>query len=242
MSKQRKEKTAEERQIEITSARIFGKHVSKEKAYVLLVITLLACAAPMLLGLRMWDQIPEIVPTGLLGPDGADDSLPRAVVVFGLPGLMCVLDLIAHVQLMLYQKRMELPPTHIRFMGRWGFPIISVLFCSGMVREAIGAEKVLPLAFVAPCILGLGLMILGSHMWDCPRESKIALRFSFIQTDDAWRVVHRFAGLLWLVVGLLVIVSAMLTDTIAFPTAVLVLLALMAPAAYGYLFAGKKAL
>jgi hypothetical protein len=111
-----------------------------------------------------------------------------------------------------------------------------------MVREAIGAEKVLPMAFVAPCILGLGLMILGAHMWDCSRESKIALRFSFIQTDGEWRAVHRFAGMLWLVVGLLVIVSAMLTDTITFPTAVLVLLALIAPVTYGYLFARKKAL
>jgi hypothetical protein len=153
-----------------------------------------------------------------------------------------VLDLIAHVQLTLYQKRMELPPTHIRFMGRWGFPIISVLFCSGMVMEAIGAETVLPLSFAAPCVLGLVLMVLGSHMWDCPRESKVALRFSFIQTDDQWRAVHRFAGLLWLVVGLLVIVDAMLTGAAAFPIAVLVLLALVAPAAYGYLFAGKKAL
>lgn len=63
MSKRQK-KTAQERQVEVESARIFGKHVSREKAYLLLVVTLVACALPMVMGVRMWDQIPEIVPSG----------------------------------------------------------------------------------------------------------------------------------------------------------------------------------
>lgn len=239
MSNNRRKKTAEERQIEIESAKFFGKHVSKEKGYLLLAFTLLACAAPMLLGVRLWDQIPEIVPSGLIGSDGTDDSLPRAVVVFGLPGLMCVLDLIAHVQLLVNQKRMTLPSPAVRLLGRWGFPIISVLFCSGMVMEAIGAEETLPLTFITPCILGLVLMLLGAHMWDCPRDSRIALRFSFCSGDDAWRDVHRFAGGLWLAIGLLVIAGAMLTGTSTAATALIIVLSLAAPAAYGYLRAGR---
>lgn len=127
MSKRQK-KTAEERQVEIESARIFGKHVSREKGYLLLAVTLVACALPMVLGVRMWDQIPEIVPSGLIGANGEDDSLPRWVVVFGLSGLMCLLNLITHVQLMINQKRMTIPSPQVRLVGRWGFPVISVIF------------------------------------------------------------------------------------------------------------------
>lgn len=235
MSKRQK-KTAEEWQVEIESARIFGKHVSREKGYLLLAVTLVACALPMVLGVRMWDQIPEIVPSGLIGANGEDDSLPRWVVVFGLPGLMCLLDLITHVQLMINQKRMTMPSPQVRLLGRWGFPIISVIFCSGMIMEASGAEKVLPLTFVTPCILGLALLILGGHMWDCPKDARVALRFSFCLSDAAWRSVHRFAGWLWLAVGLLLIAQSMITATSTPVIAVVVLLALMAPAAYGYLF------
>ena len=36
----------------------------------------------MILGVRYWDQIPEIVETGLIGPGGKDDSLPRWAVAF----------------------------------------------------------------------------------------------------------------------------------------------------------------
>jgi len=240
MSSQHRKKTAVEREIEIESAKVFGKHVSREKGYVLLAATLLACALPMLLGVRLWDQIPEIVPSGLIGADGRDDSLPRAAVVFGLPGLMCLLDLIAHVQLLVNQKRMTLPSTPVRLVGRWGFPVISVLFCSGMILEAVGAERRLPLTFVTPCVLGLLLMVLGTHMWDCPRDARIALRLPGCRSDETWRTLHRFAGGLWLAVGLLVIACAMLRGTSDLTTAAVVLLALAAPVLYGTLVLGRR--
>ena len=50
-SKAKKSKTEIERQMEMESARIFGKHVSKEKAVVLYAVTLAACAMPMLMGM-----------------------------------------------------------------------------------------------------------------------------------------------------------------------------------------------
>ena len=228
----RQKKTEEERMIEAEGAKIFGKHVSKEKGRGLLVASLLACALPMVLGARMWDKIPEIVPSGLIGMDGKDDSIPRWMVAFGLPGLMCLLDLIAHMQLLINQKNMTLPKPAVRLVGRWGFPIISVIFCSGMIMQSVG-EQALTLPFVTPCVLGLALMMLGAHMWDCPRDAKLALRFAGCENNDAaWKSLHRFAGLLWLAVGLVVIAGVMLTSSSTIVTAVLIILALLAPAVY----------
>ena len=230
----KKKKTAEEREIEIQSAKFFGKHVSEEKGKLLFAATMLACAAPMLLGARLWAQIPEIVPSGLIGMDGKDDSIPRWMVACGLPGLMCLLNFICHMQLLINQKRMTLPAAHVRLVGRWGFPILSVIFCSGMILQSTGS-KALPLTFVTPCVLGLVLMMLGGHMFDCPRNAKLALRFSFTENNDgSWKAVHRFAGWCWLAVGLLVIAGVMLTATSSLVTPVLVLIGLLAPMAYGY--------
>ena len=140
MSAQKKKKALDpaSRQAEMEGARLFGKHVSRTKGRLLLAVTLVCCALPVGLGLRLWEEIPEIVETGLIGMDGRDDSLPRAAVVFALPGLMCVLDLLAHYQLMANQKRMTVPKAHVRLVGRWGFPIISVLFCGGMILQSAG--------------------------------------------------------------------------------------------------------
>ena len=107
------------------AVRLFGRHVSREKACILFAVTMVACALPMITGVRLWESIPEIVETGIIRMDGRDDSMPRALVVFGIPGLMCLLNLIVHTQLYLNQQRMTLPKTFVRLFGRWGFTVLS---------------------------------------------------------------------------------------------------------------------
>ena len=219
--------------LDAETGKLFGKHVSKEKARLLLAATLLACATPMILGARMWNAIPEIVPSGIIGSNGQDDSIPRWMVAFGLSGLMCLLNLLSHFQLANHQKRMLMPPAHVRLMGRWGFPVISVFFCSGMIRQALEIH-VMPLTFVAPAALGLMLMLLGTHAFDCPRDSRVALRFSFTErSEEAWKDVHRFAGRCWLAAGLLVIAGAMLGESASLILSLLVPVSLAAPLVYG---------
>ena len=232
--KKKAKKTPEQLEIDAQSAKMFGKHASKEKRTVLLIATLLACAAPMLLGARLWNQIPEIVPSGLIGSNGEDDSIPRWMVAFGLSGLMCLLNFLSHFQLKRFQKKMSLPPVHVRLMGRWGFPILSVIFCTGMIRQSVGGQP-LPLGAVAHNALGLLLMLLGAHMYECPRDARIALRLPVVQSSDSsWNAVHKFAGLCWLAAGLVIIILSMISQTLSPLTAVLALGALVAPVIFAY--------
>ena len=70
------------RKQEKDASKFFGKHISKVKTIYLLIVTLITCAMPMLVGLRLWDRIPDIVETGLIGTNGQDDSMPREVFLF----------------------------------------------------------------------------------------------------------------------------------------------------------------
>jgi len=186
------------------AGRIFGKYVSKEKALVLFVVTTLTCLMPMLAGVRLWDEIPEIVETGLIGTSGKDDSMPRAVLVFGIPGLMAVLNTICHAQLYLNQRAEKLAPQASRIIGRWGFPVLSSVFASGCIFS--GAGQSLTAGFVLPCILSLALSLLGSHFFDCPQSAKVAFHFSFMQYNErVWSITHRIIGIGWMLSGLLIL-------------------------------------
>ena len=248
MSSQRK--TKRERELEAQAAALLGKHVSPQKQKLLLGVTLAACALPMLLAVRLWDQIPQLVHTGLIGTTGEDDSISRTMVVFGLPALMCLMDLIGHFTLYRNQKRNTVPPAYSRLMGRWGFPVISVLFCSGMTLQSAGGDLTLP--FLTPCLLGLVFLMLGAHMWDCPKDAKLALRMRWTEgsddswnsaqgSDAVWKSVHRFAGWLWMGTGLLLIGWAMLTAGTGWAAGVFVLLAVAAPFVYAPLRANRPA-
>ena len=94
-----------------------------------------------------------------------------------------------------------MPKPYVRLVGRWGFPIISVLFCGGMMLQSAGRAWDLP--FVAPCVLGLGLLLLGSHLWDCPRDARLSLGPLLASRPGAdWDGAHRVAGGAWLAAGL----------------------------------------
>lgn len=232
-NKKKKNAVQIDRETEIQGAKMFGKHVSKEKGRALLIMTLLACAAPVLLGLRLWDQIPEIYETGLIGANGEDDSLPRWAIVYVIPGLMCLLNFLCHNQLRMSQNKMVLPKTHFRLVGRWGFPIISVLFAGGLIREAAGLQA-MAMTYLTPCVLGLILMMLGAHMYDCKEGAAISLNFSFLENNPILRKeVHQFAAWAWLVVGLAAIVMAQLSDLSGMIACAVVLVALLLPWLYG---------
>ena len=197
------------REQEREASRYFGKHVTPAKAAVSLCFALLTAASPMLLGLHLWKQIPEIVETGLTAINGEDDSIPRAVLVFGLPGLMCVLTLISHGQLWLHQKTERLPPTPIRITGRWSIPVISVLLCSFWLRRAAGEAT--EFSSFLPCLLALLLILLGVHFFDCPR----------------WRKTHRLAGVCWMLAGLQLLVFTFVLGTLPWYSFVLALFLLL---------------
>ena len=88
--------------------------------------------------------------------------------------------------------------------------------------------------------LGLVLMLLGSHMFDCTEDAKLALRFSFtVNNPPLWKEVHRFAGWLWMLAGLVVAAGAMVTSETTFFSALLALVVLVVPMIYGRSRAGQ---
>ncbi len=227
------------REQEREASRFFGKHVSGAKALTVCLASLLACALPMLLGLRLWAAIPPIVRTGLVSTEGVDDSMPRAVLVFGVPGLFCVLDLICHAQLWLHQKAEKLPPLPIRLLGRWTLPVLAVLLCPFWMLRA--AEQTASLSFWLPCLLALLLLLFGTHVFDCPRGERFALRLPcIVYKEAAWRKTHRFAGICWMAAGLLILGLYFGTGRLPGLSAFPLLLLLLAPFPAAAFFAGKE--
>ena len=218
--------------LEGEALRILGRHVSEEKFRFLLVVSILVCLAPMFLGLRLWNDIPDMIITGIINiTTGEDDSMPRWGAVFLLPGMILLMDIILHVQFWLFQKKQELPPAQIRLAGRWGAPLVTLLLCGTVTLRSSGHRDLVQsvlLVFVA----GLALVILGGHFMDCPRTARFALRFGAAEKrEDAWKAIHRFGAYAFSAAGLIVIYSAIVLPG-ASPLALLALVPIAALLVY----------
>ena len=215
-------------------SRRFGHHVSPEKALAAAIATTICCALPMLLGLRLWDRIPPIVETGLVGPGGQDDSMPRAVLVYGVPGLGVVLNAIVHAQLWLHQRLEKIPPTPIRLLGRWSIPPVFLLLSAYWIRSAAGEKTAA--AFLAVCVLGLILLLLGGHCFDCPQGTTVSVRIPKRRySDSGWRLLQRIAGCCWMAAGLLLPALLFLFGSLPLWSAAPVGLLVLFPAAAAFL-------
>lgn len=237
----KKQKTAYglTREQERQASRYFGRHVSFPKALAELLAATLCCVSPMLLGLRLWAAIPPIVPTGLLSAEGLDDSMPRAVLVFGVPGLFAVLDLICHGQLWLHQKAQKLPPLSVRLLGRWALPVLAVLLCPLWLLHAAGEAATG--TFYLPCALALLLLLLGARLFDCARESRFAFRLKGIEYKEAaWRKTHRLASLAWMAAGLLLLAVYFALGRLPAWSAAATLLLLLVPLPAAAVFAKEE--
>lgn len=164
MAKKKTKRRAPSREAEPVQAA--PQPLSGKNGTLLLLAALAVCALPLLLGLRLWEQMPEQVPSGFTGPSGIEDTISRPAVVFGLPVLMCAMDLVAYWELSTANRRKGPPSTPIRLLGRWGFPFMSVVFCAGMMFQAAGRTLAMP--YLIPGACGLLLMILGSYILDVP--------------------------------------------------------------------------
>ena len=213
---------------ERNAARIIGKHVSDEKALVLVLAASFACLSPILLGLRLWNAIPEIVETGLIGPGGKDDSVPRAVLVYGVPGLVFVLNLICHVQLWVHQKAQRVPPKPVLLLGRFGIPLLFMPLTALWILHAAGEP--LQTVFILTIYVSLVLMLIGSNFYDCPPGAAFSIRlFKLQQKPAAWATVHRLAGICWLAAGLVQLILLFAFDPIPVGLRIVPLILLLLP-------------
>ncbi len=141
-----------------------GKHAPLDKIFLLFPVTVIICLLPSCIGIRLWDKIPEVVTTGIVNARGEDDSMPRAILVYGLPVLVCLINIICHVQLFLHQRWKTLPPGFVSLVGRLGMPCVSVFAIASFILLGAGISP--GGAHLAICAAGMLLVACGSQILD----------------------------------------------------------------------------
>ena len=187
-------------------ARKMGKQVTREKALFLLIFSALACLVPILLGLRLWDSIPEFIETGLVRANDEPDPMPRWALVFVVPGLFFLLDVINHWQLRRFQRLNRMPPRHTLLLGRWGFPLVVLLACAWFIPSAAGRTD-LSNYLIPLWALGWAVMMLGGTLWDCPQDSRLRMVFPISMTCGSG---NRVASIALMIVGLALLLGSTL--------------------------------
>jgi len=199
----------------------------------MLVLSSVVTLLPMLAGLILWNKLPSVMPTHW-GADGAvDGTSGRAFVVFGLPLLFWVFNLICLWGTGLDKRNRQQHPK-VTGMVQWIIPILSCFSCAAVYSVALGQQVNVPLLSMVP--LALVFIVMGNYMPKTKQNFTIGIKVKWtLMSEENWAKTHRLAGKLWVAGGILLLFSIFLPLKV-FPVVLVGTIAIMAgvPMAYSW--------
>ncbi len=199
----------------------------------ILLITSLLILLPLIVGVCCWNLLPENVPMHF-GPNGQPDRYgSRAEAVLVLPLCMLVLQWVL-VLVVDRDRGNRNQSRKVTAMALWVVPCITVFVSVTQYIAAFGrVTVVLPML---AALLGVMFLVIGNYMPKCKYNRTVGIRIWWTLADEAnWNATHRFAGRVWVIGGVALLLSALLPAA-ALPWVVLagVLLLAAIPVLYSW--------
>lgn len=163
---------------------------------------------PMLVGLCLWQYLPEQIPTHWNFSGEIDGWSSKGFGVFGLTGII----LVAHLICILATAA---DPKHNNVSGKmltlvyWICPVVSVFASAVSFATAFGAEirmDVYPIVLV-----GVLFVVMGNWLPKCKPNYTVGIKLPWtIHSEDNWMRTHRMAGPVWIAGGFITLISSFL--------------------------------
>ena len=205
------------------------------KNWKILVITSVMILLPILAGVLLWNQLPAQIPSHWNAAGEIDGWTSKTFSVFGMPLLLLAFQWLCVLGTLADPKRQN-HPTKILHLVFWIIPILSVLLHTIVYAVALGSE--VRMEMVMPVFVGLVLAITGNYLPKCKQNYTIGIKIPWtLDSEENWNRTHRFAGRIWVVCGLIIVLTGFIGGVwILLP---IFLLMVLAPVLYSYLLHRK---
>ncbi len=180
----------------------------KNKKYWLLTsaVTLL----PMLIGLLLWDKLPDKLPTHF-GIDGAADGWgSKGFAVFGIPSMWLTFQLIIWAVTSLDKQNQGHNRKVLNLVGLI-FPAMSIVFA--LLIYSHGMEVDLNLSSFLFPLLGLFFILIGNWLPKIKQNATLGIKIKWtLYNEENWNKTHRFGGWCWVIGGILFCLMGFVPD------------------------------
>ena len=164
-----------------------------------LILSSLLTLSPMLIGLLLWNELPEQMTTHW-GADGvADGWSGRTFAVFGMPLIMLATQWLFVFFTGLDPKN-KTQNRKVTELVLWTIPVVSLFSC-GLVYVTAFNCKFQP-EMLTFSLLGITFIIIGNYLPKCTQNYTIGIKIKWtLENEENWNATHRMAGKLWVAVG-----------------------------------------
>lgn len=204
-----------------------------------LVITSVIILLPIVVGLLLWDKLPEQVPFhwGINGE--VDGWATKTQAVFLMPLMMLGIQWLCSVLTQLDPKGKN---HNNKMMGLvlWIIPVLNLFLHVMVWLQAFGRD--INMAVIMPLFMGALFVVLGNYLPKCRQSYTVGIKLPWtLDNEENWNKTHRLAGKLWVAGGLLCMPCALLSGVWSFIVMMSILVVMCAvPTVYSYRFYKKS--
>ncbi|MBQ8354787.1 MAG: SdpI family protein [Oscillospiraceae bacterium] len=209
----------------------------KNKKYWL--ITSAITLVPILLGLLLWNKLPDRLPTHF-GVDGAADGWSgKGFAVFGLPLMMLGFHIVIFFATRLDKQNRGHNEKVMNLVGLI-FPVMSIVNSVIIYTQAMDLE--LNLSMLLFPMLGLLFIAVGNWLPKIKQNSTLGIKIKWtLYNEENWNRTHRFAGFVWVIGGVIFCLMGFVAEkALLFLLPLEVILLAVVPMVYSWNLARKQ--
>ena len=206
-----------------------------KKNWKVLLITSVVILLPILAGLILWNKLPEQIPSHWNAAGEVDGWCSKLFAVFGMPLILLAFQWLCVLGTGADPKKQN-HPQKIVHLVLWIIPVLSAVLHTIVYMVALG--QAVRMEVVMPVLIGLVLAIIGNYLPKCKQNYTIGIKIPWtLNSEENWNRTHRFAGRLWLIGGILIMLTGFVGGGwILLP---IMLLMILAPMIYSYVLHSK---
>lgn len=171
-----------------------------------LILTSLVMLIPVVIGLLLWNRLPEQIPSHWNIHGEVDGWSSKAFAVFFFPGLLLAIHWVCVLACCADPKAKDYHPKMIGLV-LWICPVLGLLMCSMVYAVALGYQ--LNVEIIMPLLVGVMFLIIGNLLPKCRQSYTLGIKLPWtLNNEENWNKTHRFGGKVWVAGGIVIMSTA----------------------------------
>ncbi len=196
-----------------------------------LIITSIVILLPVIIGLILWNDLPDTIATHWGVNNEADGFSSKSFAVLGMPLILLALHWVCIFGTKLDPKHRDINHKMLTLV-LWICPVLSLLVSAVVYLTALG--KAIKVGLIVIMFMGLLFIVIGNYLPKCKQSYTMGIKLPWTLNDEEnWNKTHRFAGPLWVIGGVAIMATAIFESPIVF--LVIVGVMVITPVVYSYL-------
>ncbi len=168
----------------------------------ILILSVTVCLLPMLLGIILYNKLPEQMPIHFTIDGSKDNYAPKDFALFGLPLIMAIVQAICMFCTMNKLKDKQ-KPIIIKIM-EWFIPIVTVLIYVIMVEVPLGSDVYVGKSICL--ILGIMFIIIGNYIPKINYDTAKVMFHPAPSSEKSFRKMSKIMGYSFIIIGVVLLI------------------------------------